>query len=130
MNFGHQVPERRLDPALWGGPPANGGHRESRGGAAPGSSGLFLGGRIPLVWLQQAGRLPGRALHVAVVIRFLSCLEKSPTVKLRPKLLREFGVQKDALSRSLDALSEAGLIEIIDRTRGRGSTVRILEAHK
>lgn len=47
-------------------------HPRPRGESAPGKT--FLKGPIPLPWLQGAARLPGKALHVGVVLWFLSGL--------------------------------------------------------
>ena len=43
---------------------------------------MFLKGLILWAWLQAAGRLPGRAFHVAVVIRLLAGMSKGAPVSL------------------------------------------------
>jgi len=47
---------------------------------------------IPLAWVQQAARLPGKALHVALVIWYQVGVEKSGTIRFSMKLSRQFGV--------------------------------------
>lgn len=48
----------------------------------PRQTGMFLKGPISWAWLQAAGRLPGRAFHVAVVIQLLAGMSKGAPVSL------------------------------------------------
>jgi hypothetical protein len=72
----------------------------------------FLKGPIPLSWLAYAARLPGKALHVGVVLWFYAGLKHSRTVALPNTTLRSFGVNRNAKYRALTALQNAGLIEV------------------
>lgn len=89
-------------------------------------AGKFLRGPIPWSWLSRAGRLPGKALHVAVAIRFLDGFEQTGAVDLSPARLRELGVSRTAGYRALDALEGAQLVRA-DRHRGKAPRVMIIE---
>jgi hypothetical protein len=86
----------------------------------------FLRGPIPLAWLTAAGRLPTRALHVAVALAFLSGVERTRVgLKVPPKLLTEFGLNRFARYRALNDLERAGLITIVQRAPGRCPVVTL-----
>lgn len=88
----------------------------------------FLKGPIPWTWLSKAAQQSGKALHVAIIIWFLAGINKSRTIKLSNKILREFGVKRHSGYRGLKALESVQLISV-KRHRGRNSIVTILE-HK
>jgi hypothetical protein len=71
---------------------------------------VFLKGPIPWAWLLRAGRLPGRALHVALVLWREAGCKNSRTVPFRLSLAVQFGVHADTARRGLHALESAGLI--------------------
>jgi len=77
-------------------------------------------------WLENAARLPGRALHVALALRHQSALKRSLTVTLPNRQLAEFGLDRDAKRRGLAALESARLV-IVERNPGRNPIVTILE---
>ena len=80
-----------------------------------------------MCWLEAAGSLPGKALHVAVAIRFLHGFDlSSSTVRLKPSALRRLGVKKDSARRALGHLESAGLVRV-DRRRGRAPIVTIID---
>ena len=85
----------------------------------------FLKGPIPLAGLAEAGKLPGRALHVGMAIWYRYGLEKSLTVSVSSKVLAEFGVDRFAKRRALDALAEAKLISVVHH-HGRNPIVTII----
>src|SRR5262249_17344986 len=89
--------------------------------------GRFLKGPIPLDWLSVAGKLPGRALHVAIAIWFGAGLTRSRQVALSRTWLRHLGVNRYAAYRGLNALESAGLVSVV-RHRGRKPMVTILDA--
>ena len=98
---------------------APGTSRAVSGEALPGSeAGLFVRGPVDWDWLKECGRLPGRALHVAVVLQLEAGMRKSLTVELRAKRLLEIGVDADATRRALQQMESAGLIEV-ERRPGR-----------
>ncbi len=85
----------------------------------------FLKGPVPLDWLQSAGRLPGKALHVGVVLQFLFGVSQSPKVTFSSLLAEEFGVKRHAAYRALKALEQRGLIKI-RRGRGKSPIVQLI----
>jgi DNA-binding transcriptional ArsR family regulator len=87
----------------------------------------FLKGPVSLNWLAGAGRLPGKALHAATTLVYLSGLRKSTTVAMSPKAAREFGLSRYALYRALDALERAGLIKC-QRRPGKAAVVELIGA--
>jgi len=91
--------------------------------------GRFMKGPIPLNWVQAASKLPGKSLHVAIVLWFLVGIKKSKTVKLTQLLLTQFGVNRNSKYRALKALAEAGLITFCS-TSGKNPLVTILDIPK
>jgi hypothetical protein len=87
----------------------------------------FLGGPIPLTWVERAVRLPGKAWHVASALWFVGIRSrtKSATVNLTAKTLRRFGFTRQAAYRALCALERAGLVQV-NRQPGRRLIVTIL----
>ena len=94
--------------------------------ARPRVKGRFLMGPIPLEWLIRASVLPGKAIHVALAIWFLTGVKKVNTVPLSNKLLREFGVDRFSKSRALKRLSDVGLVAVSQR-KGCSPEVTVLE---
>ena len=88
--------------------------------------GKFLKGPIPLDWLQGAGQLPGKALHVGIVLQFLSGVKRSSEVQFSYSLAEEFGVKRHSAYRALKALEQRGLIKI-RRGIGKNPIVRLAE---
>ncbi len=82
--------------------------------------------KTPLVPLQRAARLPGRALHVYLSIRHRCDLRREQMVTLPAAYLRAFGIGKDVKRRALAELEAAGLIGV-DRPIGRTARVTLLE---
>ena len=85
----------------------------------------FLKGPVPLPWLMQAARLPGKTLEVGVVLWFLSGLTKNHVVKLSNHILREFGVDRHAKYRALKHLVYARLVSV-SQQQGCAPVVTIL----
>lgn len=92
---------------------------------APGE--LFLRGPIPLIWLATAARLPGKALHVGLLVWFEAGLRKGASIKLTRKWNEAWGLQRDAVSRALHALENALLVRV-ERRRGCAPVVTLLKA--
>ncbi len=88
--------------------------------------GKFLRGPILIDWLQSAGHLPGKALHVGNVLWFLSGVQRSSLVVFSYSLAEKFGVKRHAAYRGLDALEQAGLIKV-ERGKGKSPRVQLLE---
>jgi hypothetical protein len=87
--------------------------------------GRFLRGPIPWTWLVEAGKLPGRALHLAMVIWHLEGFQRTGTVKLKPSLCRELGIDRHASYRALKELEHAGLVSVVHK-RGAAAVVTLI----
>jgi DNA-binding transcriptional ArsR family regulator len=81
-------------------------------------------GPIPMEWLEQAGCLPGRALHVGISIWHWHFIKKERTITLSIRKLVEIGVKRGSAYRALSALEEAGLISV-ERHVGRSPRVTL-----
>ena len=84
----------------------------------------FLKGPIPLTWLQEAARLPGKTIVVGLVIWFKVGCNKTATVKTSNLLLHRLGVGRKAGYEGLRRLEKAGLIEV-ERHIGRSPVVTV-----
>ena len=87
----------------------------------------FLCGPIPLNWLSRAAALPGRSLHVAIVVWFMAGLKKTNVVSISNVISLQFGLDRNAKYRALEWLESANLITV-ERRAGRAPIVTILEA--
>lgn len=87
--------------------------------------GRFLRGPVPLDWLEQAAKLPGRALHAGVALWFLNGFQQAGTVKARPSVFRDFGLDRHASYRALHQLEKAGLVCLV-RKKGAAPLVTLL----
>jgi hypothetical protein len=87
----------------------------------------YLGGPIPMSWIERAATLPGRAWHLACALWFeaLCSRRKSPDVRLPAKTRRRFGLSRWSYPRALHALQAAGLIRVGHRT-GRAAVITLL----
>ncbi len=88
--------------------------------------GRFLKGPIPWVWLTQAARLRGKALHVGLELWREAGCRCSQTVALSTSALKTFGVSRDTSYVALARLEQAGLVTV-ERRRGRAPRVKILD---
>ena len=86
----------------------------------------FLKGPIPWSWLTAAARLPGKALHVAIMLWFKAGIAKRRTVSVSHSVLKQLGVGRNAARRGLAALESAELVTV-DRKPGRSPTVTLLD---
>ena len=107
------------------------------GGVAPAKARLprhkpgqrFLKGPIPWEWLMTAARLPGHALHVAVLLWHLVGVKRSCMIRLSAKKALELGTSRSAAYRGLAVLERSGLVAV-SRRRGRSPVVTLLESPK
>lgn len=81
---------------------------------------------MPWAWLERAARLPGKALHVAIVLWLLAGLKRARTVALASKYLVKCEVGRHSAYRALLALERAGLVAVV-RGRGRQPLVTLLD---
>ena len=87
----------------------------------------FLKGPIPLVWLEAAAKLPGKALHVGIEIWFWAGIKGPEGIKLSTASLIKFGVERHSAYRAVNALENAGLISVI-RHKGRKPIVSLIDS--
>lgn len=88
----------------------------------------YLGGNVPWSWITCAGTLPGRALHVGLVIWHLATRRRSNRVKLNlHRLAADFGIDRSTASRALGRLATAGLVQV-EHGDGRCPMVKLLDA--
>ena len=85
----------------------------------------FLKGPIPLAWLNEAAKLPGKALNVGIAIWWLAGMSKTTAFKLTGKALDQLNISRDAASSALKRLESQGLIRV-QRAPGQRPTVEIL----
>ena len=90
------------------------------------TKGRFLRGPIPRDWLCGVARLPGKALHVGLVLWHVAGLKKSREVKLERRHLNSFGLGRKAVYAGLKAMEEQGLVGLSKKTGGR-PTITILK---
>ena len=93
----------------------------------------FLAGPVPLNWLCRACALRGKALAVAMALRFKAGMMKpkgTDPIAVTQTLLGRFGVKDRRTGyRALAALESAGLVSVA-RPRGRCPRVVILDCRK
>jgi hypothetical protein len=87
----------------------------------------FLRGPISWPWLVRAARLPGRALHVALVLQQQKGWRGCDSFTFTLTRVRELGLDEQAARRGLRELEAARLIALA-RKPGRGLLVTILPA--
>ena len=86
----------------------------------------FLKGPISMDWLGTAARLPGKALHVAVLLQHVAGIESQRRFKFTRKWANRFGLAPKTVGLCLQRLQEAGLVRV-ERIKGRAPIVTILE---
>lgn len=79
--------------------------------------------RLPLAWIQVAAKLPGKAMHVAVIIWYRQHLEKVSEVALTQAKLEYFGIHRNVGYRALRQLELGGLVTV-KRAKGRAPRVK------
>ena len=87
----------------------------------------FLKGPIPWTWLEQAFLLPGKALHVALLLWQTGGCTNNRTVRLCLNGALPEGLNRQAARRGLTQLTRAGLVSVLRRP-GRGLVVTLLDA--
>ena len=85
----------------------------------------FIKGPIPVGWISKAAALPGKALHLALAIQWLSGMNKGAPVKVSQKALGHFCISTDAYRDGLKRLESAGLITVA-RLPGQSPFVRVV----
>ena len=82
-------------------------------GRVVGRSGEPFLGRTPWAWLVAAGKLPGQALQVAMILRFRAGLNRTKVVRFNQASGgEEMGVSVWAARRAIRLLEGAGLVSV------------------
>lgn len=81
---------------------------------------------IPLDWMTRAAKLPGKCVNVSVLLWYLAGLKKSKCVTVTQELMKDFGITRQAYSRCLAIMAEAGLLRAEQRP-GKKPLVTILD---
>ena len=66
--------------------------------------------RVPLPWIAEAAKLPGRAIHAALTILYVHGLHPEHETVLVRSHFRKMNIPRGADRRGMDALQEAKLI--------------------
>lgn len=90
-------------------------HRQSR----------FLKGPIPMAWIDRAARLPGRALHVALIIWHRAAMQRKELIHLSASVYHSHGIPLATAKRALRALEQAKLV-VVQHQRGKAPRVRLI----
>ncbi len=81
----------------------------------------------PLEWESKAARLPGKTLHVARALWYISGLSKNKDgIKMQSRVLSLFGVSHQSYNRCLKLLETSGLVTV-ERHAGRTPIVSIVD---
>jgi hypothetical protein len=86
----------------------------------------FLKGPIPWDWIDRAGRLPGKALAVGLVLWQKAGLSNSRTIKICQARLDDLGLREASTRRGIRSLQQAGLIAVVS-SAGRGLKISLLD---
>jgi hypothetical protein len=81
---------------------------------------------LPVPWLERVAQLPGKALHVGVMLLYLVALRRSAEVRFSQSTLRRFHTSRDASYDALKRMSAAGLVRVV-KTPGRSPVVTLLD---
>jgi len=118
----------RFDPEVWETPadatPTPAARKHPARSRLPGK---FLKGPVPLAWLQQAMRLPGKALAVGLLLWLERGMKGRRTVHFCLSRAATDGIPTTTARRAIRALERAGLVRV-ERKPGRGLNVTILDA--
>ena len=85
----------------------------------------FLESSISIAWLEAAAKLPGKSMHLAVVLLRIASVEQTRRVALSNLACERFGLNRNAKYRALLSLEHAALITV-ERKLGRSPIVTIL----
>ena len=88
----------------------------------------FLKGPIPIRNIARASKLSGQSLSVYLAVHHQTALTRKSLVTLPKGLLMQLGVSRDAKSRALKQLHNAGLVRLENHT-GRAARVALMDKH-
>jgi DNA-binding transcriptional ArsR family regulator len=76
-------------------------------------------------WLERAARLPGKSMHLAIVLLRIAAVEQTRRVVLSNLACQCFGLNRNSKYRALRSLENAGLITV-ERKLGRSPIAMIV----
>lgn len=85
----------------------------------------FLKGPIPLSQISLAAKLPGKSLHVAIIIWIFDSIHKGEQFKLQTSMLEALGVKRNSAYRAIKHLENSGAITVV-RHRGRLPLIKLI----
>ena len=85
----------------------------------------FIKGPIPFDWITSAAELPGKTLATGLALWFEAGRTKTRCVKVTPRLLAMFAIERHTGRRALQRLADASLVSLICK-KGRCPVVTIL----
>ena len=91
--------------------------------------GSFIKGPLPLNELLPVIRMPGKTLALWLLIRHRSDLNRGNWATLPQRILREWGIGRNARADALRRLEQAGLIEV-ERPKGYMLKVKPIRRRK
>ena len=95
---------------------------------SPRTGELYIGVKVPWSWIEAAGRLPGRALHVGMLLWREAGRRRTARVPMSVSAVaRMFGISRASAGRALAALEAAQLV-CVERRAGAKAHVRLLGA--
>jgi DNA-binding transcriptional ArsR family regulator len=100
-------------------------HQTDRAGKCVSSAECQLSLNLSAVWLEAAAKLPGKSMHLAVVLLRLTTVEQTDRVVLINRACERFGLDRNAKYRALLSLEAAGLIRV-QRKQGQSPIVTIV----
>ena len=86
----------------------------------------FLKGPIPWPWMKLAMTLPGKALHVALILWKESGIRRNRTIRLNLSAMAKIGIHPDTARRGLRALASLRLV-MVKHHPGQALEVTLLE---
>ena len=75
--------------------------------------GYFLGKRVPMILLKRAKGLPGKSMAVYMGLWVRFSIEKKREIELERKFFNGSGMAPTSITRGIDELVKAGLIQAI-----------------
>lgn len=85
----------------------------------------FIQRPIPMVWISQVAKLPGKTINVAIALWWVHCISGGGEINLTRKALTLLNVNRETANDALERMERAGLIDVV-RNVGMRHKVLIL----
>lgn len=76
-------------------------------------------------WLERAAQIPGRSFNLAACLLWAAALARATKVSIDQRLVRRYGMSRDASYEALKRLEEAGLVQA-SRVNGSHTSVTLI----